>query len=1207
MSDPSFIHLRLHTEYSLVDSVIRIEDLFAEAKNQRIPALGLSDHQNLFAAVKFYKEALASGIKPIIGADLLIADSPSASPFIITLFCRNLEGFRALSELVSHAYLNRQHVAFPHLLTTWLTPENCQHFIALQSYQSELHSLLLKKSTKLDTYLDWLNQCFPNRWYLELSRTGKKEEQQFEVLALSLSEKNNIPLVATNDVRFLSVEDYEAHEARVAIHEGSVLTDPKRLRKYNEQQYFRSSEEMQTLFADIPSALQNSVEIAKRCSLNLPLGETFLPKYPTGDLSTEDYLIQKSREGLEARLTKMPANSARQEDSAYRERLEIELKVITQMGFSGYFLIVADFIAWSKANNIPVGPGRGSGAGSLVAYALGITDLDPLPYDLLFERFLNPERVSMPDFDIDFCMDGRDRVIEYVSLKYGRDSVSQIITYGSMAAKAVVRDVGRVLGHPYGFVDKIAKLIPFELGITLDKAIEQEAELKRRYQEEEDVQELLNLALKLEGLARNAGKHAGGVVIAPSKLTDFTPLYCEANGENLVSQFDKDDVEAVGLVKFDFLGLRTLTIIDWAVQNVNLASKLAPSSPALLPDGEKGAPSLSPTGIGTKSEASSLSLALLPDGEKGALSLSPTGRGIEGEGEEITPNLDISQIPLDDPTTYDLLKRGQTTAVFQLESRGMKDLIKRLQPDCFEDIVALVALFRPGPLQSGMVDDFIQRKHGIAAIEYPHPDLEPILKPTYGVILYQEQVMQIAQVLAGYTLGGADLLRRAMGKKKPEEMAKQREIFTEGAAARGVDKDVAAHIFDLMEKFAGYGFNKSHSAAYALLSYQTAWLKTHYPAEFMAAVLSSDMDNTDKVVNFINECHDMGLTIVPPSINQDEFKFTVSKTEETSIIYGLGAIKGAGEAALSGILEERQQNGPYKSLFDLCERNDLRKLNKRVLEALIKSGALDEFGMNRATLWASLEKACQHADQKSSNTSQIDLFGLSIDDTEKDHHYIIRQEWPLIQKLQGEKETLGWYLSGHPLSSYNDEIKAVRAEKIRALSPNPDKTTRIIAQLVDIRILLTKRGDRMAILGLEDDTGSISCALFSEELEKNRSLLQDGNILFIEGIVDTDNFTQGLRMSAKKMMSLADIREAQAKALILKASKDCLHNFVNDPIKQALQEFPGNFPVVLRYQEHSASIDCQLGARWRITPTDALLQNLRDLLSPEHVFIEFKK
>jgi DNA polymerase-3 subunit alpha len=1178
MPDPSFIHLRLHTEYSLVDSVIRIEELFAEAKNQHIPALGISDHQNLFAAIKFYKEALASGIKPIIGADLLISDSPSASPFTITLFCKNLAGFRALSELISHAYLNRQHIEFPHLLTSWLTPDNCQHFIALQSYQSELHSLLLKKTTKLDAYLNWLNQCFPNRWYLELSRTGKKEEQAFEILALSLSEDNNIPLVATNNVRFLSVEDYEAHEARVAIYEGNVLTDPKRLRKYSEQQFFRSTEEMQALFSDIPSALQNSVEIAKRCSLNLPLGETFLPKYSTGDLSTEEYLIQKSREGLEARLKIMPSNSTRQDNSVYRERLETELKVITQMGFSGYFLIVADFIAWSKTNDIPVGPGRGSGAGSLVAYALGITDLDPLPYDLLFERFLNPERVSMPDFDIDFCMDGRDRVIEYVSLKYGRDSVSQIITYGSMAAKAVVRDVGRVLGHPYGFVDKIAKLIPFELGITLDKAIEQEAELKRRYQEEEDVQELLNLALKLEGLARNAGKHAGGVVIAPSKLTDFTPLYCEANGENLVSQFDKDDVEAVGLVKFDFLGLRTLTIIDWAVQNVNLGGAFAPSSPTLLPAGEKG-----------------------------ASSLSPTGRGTEGEGAEVTPKLDISQVPLNDPATYDLLKRGQTTAVFQLESRGMKDLIKRLQPDCFEDIVALVALFRPGPLQSGMVDDFIQRKHGIAAIEYPHPDLEPILKPTYGVILYQEQVMQIAQVLAGYTLGGADLLRRAMGKKKPEEMAKQREFFTEGAAARGVDKEVAAHIFDLMEKFAGYGFNKSHSAAYALLSYQTAWLKTHYPAEFMAAVLSSDMDNTDKVVNFINECHDMNLTIVPPSINQDEFKFTVSKTEEATIIYGLGAIKGAGEAALSGILEERKQNGPYKSLFDLCERNDLRKLNKRVLEALIKSGALDGFGMNRATLWASLEKACQHADQKSSNTSQSDLFGLSIDDTEKDHHYIIRQEWPLIQKLQGEKETLGWYLSGHPLSSYSDEVKAVRAEKIRALSPNPDKTTRIIAQLVDIRILLTKRGDRMAILGLEDDTGNISCALFSEELEKNRPLLQDGNILLIEGIVDTDNFTQGLRMSAKKIMALAEVREAQAKALILKASKDCLHNFLNDPIKQALQEFPGNFPVILRYQEHDASIDCQLGARWRITPVDALLQNLRDLLSPEQVFLEFKK
>ncbi len=1126
MAEPHFIHLRLHTEYSLRDSVIRIEELFNHAKTLALPALGVSDHCNLFATIKFYKTALSQGIKPLIGADLLVARALSDPPFLMTLFCQNLEGFRDLCELISRAYVEGQAQGQPKILTSWLNPANCQHFIALQNFQSSLLPLLQKNSPALNNYLAYLNERFPKRWYIELSRTGKKEEQAFEALALPWAAQHSIPLVATNDVRFLSEEDFEAHEARVAIHDGTILNDPKRPRHYTEQQYLRTPAEMQERFADIPSALTNTVEIAKRCNFILPLEKTFLPKYPTGQLSTEAFLSQQSHEGLAARFAQIP--------TGYEERLELELNMINQMGFAGYFLIVADFIAWAKQNGIPVGPGRGSGAGSLVAYALGITDLDPIPYDLLFERFLNPERVSMPDFDIDFCMEGRDRVIDYVAQKYGKESVSQIITYGSMAAKAVVRDVGRVLGLPYSFVDKIAKLIPFELGITLNKAVEQEAELKRRYEQEEDVKTLLDLALKLEGLVRNAGKHAGGVVIAPSKLTEFTALYCEENGENLVSQFDKDDVEAVGLVKFDFLGLRTLTIIDWAVKN-------------------------------------------------------------------ISPAVDITKIPLNDPVTYELLKKGQTTAVFQLESRGMKDLIKRLQPDCFEDIIALVALFRPGPLQSGMVDDFIQRKHG-AKIEYPHPDLEAILKSTYGIILYQEQVMQIAQVLAGYTLGAADLLRRAMGKKKPEEMAKQRAIFVEGAKKRGVDQNTAAHIFDLMEKFAGYGFNKSHSAAYALLSYQTAWLKAHYLAEFMAAVLSSDMDNTDKVVNFINECTQMDLEITPPDINQSAFKFTVEKANV--IRYGLGAIKGAGEAALSGVINERQQHGPYKNLFDFCEHNDLRKLNKRVLEALIKSGALDCFGMTRATLWASMDKACQHADQKaaSNELGQGDLFG-HFSESEKDHHYVTKDEWSLAQKLQGEKETLGWYVSGHPLAVYQEEVKQYKTQKIVALSPQPDKPARVLAQCTSVRIIFTKRGDRMAIITLEDETGSIDCTLFSEELEKNRMLLQENEILLVEGMVDHDNFTQGIRMQAKKILALADVREMHGKALVLKASSHSGQALLTDHIKLLLQQYPGNFPVVIRYHNHEGQVDCRLGPRWGVKPCEPLLQNLREVLLPENVQI----
>ena len=1135
-----FVHLRLHTEYSMQDSVIRIEDLLEAAHELKMPAIGLSDQNNLFATIKFYKEALQKGIKPIVGVDLLILDDNNAKQtFLMSLFCLSEAGFRSLSKIVSRAYVEGQHLGIPCIRASWLTPENCEGLIALQNYQSRLNFLLEKQSPELENYFHYLQERFPQRWYIEISRTDKKNEFEFEKRALKFAAEKQIPLVATNDVRFLISDDFDAHEARVAIAAGEVLTNEHRPKRYTKKQYLASMEEMQILFSDLPSAIQNTVEIAKRCSLTMKLGESFLPQYPTGDLDIHTYLIQHAEAGLKERFANLRSNIDHQ---IYIDRLATELRVITQMGFSGYFLIVADFIAWSKANNIPVGPGRGSGAGSLVAYALGITDIDPLPYDLLFERFLNPERVSMPDFDIDFCMDGRDRVIDYVADKYGRESVSQIITYGSMAAKAVVRDVGRVLGHPYPFVDKIAKLIPFELGITLDKAMEMEPQLKQRYDDEEDVKNLLDLALKLEGLVRNAGKHAGGVVIAPSKLTDFTPLYCEANGENLVSQFDKDDVEAVGLVKFDFLGLRTLTIIQHAIENIERS------------------------------------------------------RGLR---------LSISEILLDDQPTYELLKRGETTAVFQLESRGMKDLIKRLKPDCFEDIIALVALFRPGPLQSGMVDDFIQRKHGIEPITYLHPALEPVLKPTYGIILYQEQVMQIAQVLAGYTLGAADLLRRAMGKKKAEEMAQQRSIFQTGANANGIDTALADAIFDLMEKFAGYGFNKSHSAAYALLSYQTAWLKMHYPAEFMAAVLSSDMDNTDKVVNFINECQAMQLPVIPPNINEGDYPFTVRDQKE--IIYGLGAVKGAGDAALSLVLKERNENGPYRHLFDLCERNDLRKLNKRVVEVLIKSGALDCFEQNRATLFASIDTAFQYAEQKTTSKvkKQGDLLSLHLDHSDTLPPYVMKPAWSLTEKLQAEKDSLGWYLSGHPLSAYADEIKQFSATKVAHLTPKSDKTTRIIAQITGIRSIMTKRGDRMMIVSFEDETGRIDGSLFSEECEKYRSVLQDGAIVCAEGTVEPDNFTQGLRMSVKRMSTLGQLREVFGKALLITVDISKAALLLKPEFQRVLKAHPGNFPVWIRYQNKEAHIDSQLGTQWRVNPSDELLQNLQKFLGKDAVKIAY--
>lgn len=894
-----FIHLKVHSEYSIVDSVIRVDQLLQRIVDLKMPAVALTDEVNLFALIKFYRAALNKGVKPIIGAELILAEGEEL--FRFSVLCKNQIGFRHLIQLLSRAYVEGRQREQALIRWEWLMEAKEGLIVLSGGRQGDIGQALLQNRNVLaeERLVRWL-KYFPDRFYLELQRTQRDQEEEYIHSAVTLALAYDVPVVATNDVRFLHQEDFEAHEARVCIQQGYLLDDPSRPRGYSNQQYLKSTEEMKILFSDIPEALENTLEIAKRCNVQVSLDEVFLPKFPVPDNRTEeDFFHEQAKRGLEERLGKSKIKNI------YEERLEREIDVIIKMGFSGYFLIVADFIAWAKKSDIPVGPGRGSGAGSLVAYSLGITELDPLEHELLFERFLNLERVSMPDFDIDFCMEGRDRVIDYVAECYGHDAVAQIITYGTMAARAVLRDVGRVLGLPYGYVDKIAKLVPFELGMTLKKAMDQEGILAKCYAEDDEIKNLIDLAMKLEGLARNAGKHAGGVVIAPTKLTDFVPLYSEPNNDHLVTQFDKDDVEAVGLVKFDFLGLRTLTIIKWAVQSVNAKRKA-----------------------------------------------------------QNEPLLDISTIPLDDKKTYELLKSCATTAVFQLESRGMKDLIRRLQPDNFSDIMALVALFRPGPLQSGMVDTFIACKHGEQSVHYLHPDLEPVLRSTYGVILYQEQVMQIAQVLAGYSLGAADVLRHAMGKKKPEEMAKQREVFIKGSTSRGLKADLASQIFDLMEKFSGYGFNKSHSAAYALIAYQTAWLKALYPAEFMAAVLSSDMDNTDKVVSFINECRDMGLELLPPSINRGQYPFTVNVNGQ--IEYGLGAIKGVGEAAVLHIVACREEEGEFKGLFDFCHRVDLRKVNRRVLEPLIKSGSMDVFGGSRASLIKSLDKALQSAEQKKS-------------------------------------------------------------------------------------------------------------------------------------------------------------------------------------------------------------------------------------------------
>ena len=891
-----------------------------------------------------------------MGADVWIGPAEHENiqtkplPSRCTLLCQNLEGYRHLTRLISRAYLEGQKLGCPVIQKSWLENHTAGLIALSGAIEGDIGQAILAKKNDLalDIISQWKN-LFPDRFYLEIQRIGKSSEEYYNQIIINLSLSEKLPLVATNNVRFLNSEDYDAHEARVCIHASRILNDPKRPKNYTAEQYLKTPQQMAELFSDLPAAIQNTVEIAKRCNLVLPLGKSFLPQFQIPcelNLSPEAYLSQQAAEGLAERLKNILPHQQSVPPEKYLPRLETELKVINQMGFAGYFLIVADFINWAKSQKIPVGPGRGSGAGSLAAYALGITDIDPLPYDLLFERFLNPERISMPDFDIDFCMDNRDRVIDYVALKYGRDSVSQIITFGTMAAKAVVRDVGRVLGHPYGFVDKIAKLIPFEIGMTLDKALKQESDLRERYHKEEEVKLLIDLAKKLEGLTRNAGKHAGGLVIAPSKLTDFTPLYCEEGEETQpVSQFDKNDIEDAGLVKFDFLGLRTLTIIGWAVDKINHNRKL--------------------------------------------------------QGELV---LNIQHLPLDDEKAYQVIKTCQTTAVFQLESRGMKDLIKGLKPSHFEDIVSLVALFRPGPLQSGMVEDFINRKHGRAKIDYPHALLVPFLESTYGIILYQEQVVQIAQALSGYSLGQADLLRRAMGKKKADEMAKQREIFIQGAKKNNnIDKKLASDIFDLMEKFAEYGFNKSHSVAYALITYQTAWLKAHYPAEFMSAVLSSDMDKTDKVVNFLQEARRMNLVILPPDINASEFQFSV--TEKGSIRFGLGALKGAGEAAISIILDNRQKEGKFLDFTDFFTRIDSRKVNRRVMEALIKSGSLDTLGLSRATMMANLEDVMQGSQKKS--RQQKDLFSAL-----EDHCIEYRQapDWNARQTLQAEKEVIRFFI-----------------------------------------------------------------------------------------------------------------------------------------------------------------------------------------------------
>ncbi|MGK2946656.1 MAG: DNA polymerase III subunit alpha [Candidatus Malihini olakiniferum] len=1159
MAEPRFVHLRVHSDYSMIDGLVKIGPLVKKAAALGMPALAITDFTNLCGLVKFYSGAHGAGIKPIIGADVLIASDKLGDELAqLTILAMDNNGYQNLTLLISHAYQRGYGAEGPTIDRDWLVEYGKGLLLISGARHGDVGKFILRGNQRLvEQSLDFYQEYFPGSYYLELIRTGRPDEESYLHAAIKLAIKHHLPVVATNDVRFISTEDFDAHEIRVAIHDGYTLDDIKRPRNYSAQQYMRSEDEMCKLFADIPEALVNSVEIAKRCNVTIRLGEYFLPQFPTGNMSTENFLVKLAREGLEERLAVLfPDEEVRkQHRPEYGERLEIELNVINRMGFPGYFLIVMEFIQWAKGNDVPVGPGRGSGAGSLVAYSLKITDIDPLEFDLLFERFLNPERVSMPDFDVDFCMEKRDMVIEHVADMYGRDAVSQIITFGTMAAKAVIRDVGRVLGHPYGFVDMISKLVPPNPGMTLEKAFLAEPQLQAIYDADEEVKALIDMARKLEGITRNSGKHAGGVVISPTKITDFAPLYCDSEGNHPVTQFDKNDIEYAGLVKFDFLGLRTLTIIDLALEMINTRRAKQDQEP-----------------------------------------------------------IDIEAIPLDDKKSFDMLQRSETTAVFQLESRGMKDLIKRLKPDCFEDIIALVALFRPGPLQSGMVDNFINRKHGREEISYPdiqwqHKSLKPVLEPTYGIILYQEQVMQIAQVLSGYTLGGADMLRRAMGKKKSEEMAKQRSLFKDGAKKMGVDGELSMKIFDLVEKFAGYGFNKSHSAAYALVSYQTLWLKSHYPAEFMAAVMTADMDNTDKVVGLVDECWRMELKILPPDINSGLYHFHVNDNGE--IVYGIGAIKGVGKGPIEAIINARNQGGHFRELFDLCARTDIKKLNRRVLEKLIMSGAFDRLGPHRAALMNSINNALRAADQyaKAEAIGQEDMFGVLAEAPEQvEQFYSTVAPWPEQVVLNGERETLGLYLMGHPITQYLKEIKHYAAGlRLKDMHPTDwGKVTTAVGLVLAARVIVTKQGNRIGVCKLDDSSGRLEVMLFTEALNKYHHLIEKEKILIVSGQVSFDDFSGGLKMMAREVMDISEAREKYARGLAISLTDRQINNQLLNYLRQSLESHrSGTIPVHFYYQRENACVRLRFSAAWRVTPTDMLLNDLRTLLGNTQVELEF--
>ncbi|GAB3626032.1 DNA polymerase III subunit alpha [Pandoraea terrae] len=1154
MSEPRFVHLRIHSEYSIADGIVRLDDVVKAAATDGQGAIALTDLANLFGAIRFYKEARGRGVKPIVGCDAWITNHADRDkPSRLLLLVRDRAGYLNLCQLLSRAWLTNQWRGRAEIDPEWLKADGLAGgLLALSGAQMGDVGMALAAGNP-----EAAAQCaerwsavFPGAFYVELQRTGQPGMEAYVQQAVKLAASLKLPVVATHPIQFMTTDDFTAHEARVCISEGEILGNARRVRRFSNDQHFRTQAEMAEAFADVPSAIANAVEIAKRCNLTLELGKPKLPLFPTPDgMSLDDYLVKMAKDGLEVRMTQLFPDEAVRDAKRpeYYARLDFETGTIIKMGFPGYFLIVADFINWAKNNGVPVGPGRGSGAGSLVAYALGITDLDPLRYNLLFERFLNPERVSMPDFDIDFCQDGRDRVIQYVKDKYGADAVSQIATFGSMAAKAAVRDVGRVLDLGYNFVDGVAKLIPFKPGkhVTIDDAMKEEPQLMERFQTEDEVKQLLELAQRVEGLTRNVGMHAGGVLIAPGKLTDFCPLYTQGSGEDasgVVSQYDKDDVEAVGLVKFDFLGLTTLTILNWAERYIK---RLHP----------------------TMAEWS------------------------------------LDQVSLTDPAAFSILKKANTVAVFQLESRGMQGMLKDAQPDRFEDIIALVALYRPGPMD--LIPSFCARKHGREKVEYPDPRVESVLQETYGIMVYQEQVMQMAQIIGGYSLGGADLLRRAMGKKKAEEMAEHRALFREGADKNGLTAEKADEIFDLMEKFAGYGFNKSHAAAYALLAYYTAWLKAHHPAEFMAANLSLAMDDTDKVKILYEDCLTNGLAVLPPDVNVSAYRF--EPADSKTVRYGLGAIKGSGQSAIEEILRVREDK-PFTDLFDFCQRIDRRVVNRRTIEALIRAGAFDALNGNRAQLMASVPMAMEAAEQASASANQVSLFDLGDEDLQAPLELVDEPAWTDKKKLQEEKAALGFYLSGHMFDSYAEEVRRFVRTKLRDLSDGRDKL--VAGVIASLRTMMTQRG-KMVIALLDDGTGQVEVTVFNEQFEANKHLFKEDELLVVKGNARPDAFTGGLRFTTESVMDLGRARAHFARALKLSFNGNADWPRLRATLQPHCSMYrmggsgngdkPSGLPVHIVYRRTDAECESRLGDDWKVQPGDELLGELREWLTPGSV------